>query len=102
MKSAMVFYLLALFGAWLVIAHSNFSIFSMAPPEQKRQAIWDLGFWRYAALEARLGSKARPYVRRVRVAGTIFIAGVLLPMILIALLGISALIFQEPTTTGAN
>jgi hypothetical protein len=72
------------FIAWAVALMTALSVIRLAPPGQKFASYLQLGWWRFAALEQRLGPQVQPLTRRYRRAFIVFF-GILLALLLIVL-----------------
>ncbi len=62
-----VLFLLAA-GAWLVAVVSALSLVGMAPSGGRFDTLMDLGWWRFGAIEARIGPAAQTHLSRYRMA----------------------------------
>jgi hypothetical protein len=62
-----VIFLLAA-AAWLVAVASALSLVGIAPSGGKFDTLMDLGWWRFGAIEARIGPSARTHIKRYRLA----------------------------------
>ncbi|WP_119274250.1 hypothetical protein [Taklimakanibacter deserti] len=71
------------FIAWAVAALSAFNVVNLAPRGEKLSAYFQLGLWRFAALEARLGAAVKPHLVRYRRAFYVFFA------VIVAILALS-------------
>lgn len=65
---------LVAFVAWAMAALSALSVVQLAPKGDKLTAYFDLGRWRFAALEARLGPAVTPHIVRYKRAFLVFFA----------------------------
>nr|WP_295468531.1 hypothetical protein [Mesorhizobium sp.] len=73
------FVLLAILAvaAWLVAAASAVTILGRAPSGGRFATLMDLGWWRFSAIEGRIGPASRAPVARYRKAFLVFFACVL-------------------------
>lgn len=78
----MFFCALMAFIAWAVALMTALSVMRLAPRGQKLASYWQLGWWRFAALEQRLGPPVLPLIKRYRRAFIVFF-GVILALLLI-------------------
>jgi hypothetical protein len=78
----MFFCALMAFIAWAVALMTALSVVRLAPRGQKLASYLQLGWWRFAALEQRLGPPVLPMIKRYRRAFIVFF-GVLLVLLLI-------------------
>ncbi|MGE3832055.1 MAG: hypothetical protein AB7F76_13750 [Parvibaculaceae bacterium] len=78
----MFFCVLMAFIAWAVALMTALSVIRLAPRGQKIASYFQLGWFRFAALEQRLGPQVQPLIRRYRRAFIVFF-GVLLVLLLI-------------------
>jgi hypothetical protein len=62
------------FIAWAIAALAALNVVSLAPKGEKLSVYFQLGLWRFAALEARLGAAVRPHLIRYRRAFFVFFA----------------------------
>ena len=69
--------LLVALTAWAAAAFSALSIVALAPPGSKLTSYFQLGLGRFTTLEAALGVKAVPHLRRYRTALISFMACVI-------------------------
>jgi hypothetical protein len=60
--------------AWAFAALSVFDIVNLAPKGEKLAAYFQLGLWRFTALEAQLGAGVRPHLIRYKRAFFAFFA----------------------------
>lgn len=67
---------LVAFIAWAMAALSALSVVQLAPKGDKLTAYFDLGRWRFAALEARLGPTVTPHIVRYKRAFLVFFAAI--------------------------
>jgi hypothetical protein len=67
---------LVAFVAWAMAALSALSVVQLAPKGDKLTAYFDLGRWRFAALEARLGPAVTPHIVRYKRAFLVFFAAI--------------------------
>jgi hypothetical protein len=51
-------------AAWVVAVSSGLNLVSMAPAGGRIATLWDLGWWRFASIEQRIGSGARKHIDR--------------------------------------
>ena len=72
----------AAFIAWAVAFMTALSVIRLAPRGQKIASYLQLGWWRFAALEQRLGPPVQPLIRRYRLAFFVFF-GIFLALLLI-------------------
>jgi hypothetical protein len=70
------------FIAWAIALLTALSVVRLAPPGQKLASYFQLGWWRFAALEQRLGPPVLPLITRYRRAFFVFF-GVILMLLLI-------------------
>jgi hypothetical protein len=82
MHVLMFFCVLLAFIAWAVALLTALSVVRLAPRGQKLASYFQLGWWRFAALEQRLGPPVLPLIKRYRLAFIVFF-GVLLVLLLI-------------------
>lgn len=73
------FVLLAILAvaAWLVAAASAVTLLGRAPSGGRFATLMDLGWWRFSAIEGRIGPASRAPVARYRKAFLVFFACVL-------------------------
>jgi hypothetical protein len=76
---------LVAFIAWAMAALSALSVVQLAPKGDKLTAYFDLGRWRFAALEARLGPTVTPHIVRYKRAFLIFFAAIGAIIVVVAL-----------------
>jgi hypothetical protein len=62
------------FIAWAIAGLSALNVASLAPEGEKLTAACQLGLWRFAALEARLGETVKPHLMRYKRAFYVFFA----------------------------
>ncbi len=62
------------FIAWAFAALSAFNVVNLAPKGEKLEAYFQLGLWRFSALETRLGAGVRPHLLRYKRAFYVFFA----------------------------
>ncbi|MFZ5673832.1 MAG: hypothetical protein ACOZAM_12800 [Pseudomonadota bacterium] len=67
---------LVAFIAWAMVALSALSVVQIAPKGDKLTSYFDLGRWRFAALETRLGPAVTPHVVRYKRAFLVFFAAI--------------------------
>lgn len=63
--------------AWLIAALSAVTLVGRAPSGGRFATLMDLGWWRFAAIEGRIGAAARAPIARYRKAFLLFFACVL-------------------------
>ena len=71
------------FIAWAFAALSAFNVVNLAPNGEKLSVYFQLGLWRFAALEARLGAAVKPHLVRYKRAFFVFFA------VIVAILALS-------------
>jgi|GEM_PF-5067031 len=71
------------FIAWAVAALSAFNVVNLAPRGEKLSVYFQLGLWRFSALEARLGAAVKPHLVRYKRAFFVFFA------VIVAILALS-------------
>lgn len=76
----------AAIGAWLVAAVTGIQIAMKMPAGQRLSGFYDLGWWRFAKIEAAAGPAVAPLSRRYRMAFAVFF-GAVLCLILISAVG---------------
>ena len=59
---------LAAVAAWALAVWSGMSLVSIAPRGGRLATLFDLGWWRFAAIEARIGPSAKTPIDRYRKA----------------------------------
>ncbi len=64
-------------ASWLVAVASAVSLVGQAPSGGRFATLMDLGWWRFAAIEGRIGAAARAPIARYRKAFLVFFACVL-------------------------
>ncbi|MGE0005029.1 MAG: hypothetical protein AB7S92_05510 [Parvibaculaceae bacterium] len=74
---------LAAFIAWAVAGLAVLGVVSLAPRGEKLSAYFQLGLWRFSALEARLGAGVRPHLVRYKRALCVFFAVICATMALV-------------------
>jgi hypothetical protein len=52
----------AAIAAWFIAVIAVMNVVALAPRGRKLQSYFDLGWWRFAALEANIGAGVRPHV----------------------------------------
>jgi hypothetical protein len=62
------------FVAWAIASLSALNVANLAPQGERLAAAYQLGLWRFAALEESLGATVRPYIVRFRRAFFVFFA----------------------------
>ena len=72
----------AAFIAWAVAVLAALAVVRLAPPGQKLSAYVQLGWWRFAALEQRVGPAVRPHIRRYKLAFYGFFGIILVVMLM--------------------
>ncbi|MDP3896135.1 MAG: hypothetical protein Q8Q62_05625 [Mesorhizobium sp.] len=77
MQFVFIIFALGAAAAWLVAVASAFGLMTAAPPGTRFATIFDIGFWRFAAVESRVGPAAFTHIRRYRAAIITFFASVL-------------------------
>jgi hypothetical protein len=65
---------LVAFIAWAIAGLSVLNVASLAPAGEKLAASYQLGLWRFAALEASLGARVRSHLIRYKRAFCVFFA----------------------------
>ncbi|MGE0239103.1 MAG: hypothetical protein AB7F09_27245 [Parvibaculaceae bacterium] len=65
---------LAAFIAWAMAGLAALNVVSLAPKGEKLSVYFQLGLWRFAALEARLGAGVKPHLVRFKRAFYVFFA----------------------------
>ena len=65
---------LVAFIAWAMAVLAAINVVSLAPQGEKLSAYFQLGMWRFAALESRLGAAVRPHITRYKRAFFVFFA----------------------------
>jgi hypothetical protein len=80
----MFFCVLMAFVAWAVALMTALSVVRLAPRGQKLASYWQLGWWRFTALEQRLGPPVLPLIKRYRRAFIVFF-GVIVALLLIVI-----------------
>jgi hypothetical protein len=73
-------------AAWLVVVVSALSLVGMAPPGGRFDTLMDLGWWRFGAIEARIGPAAQAHIWRYRMAFMAFFLIVLIVAVAAVLL----------------
>jgi hypothetical protein len=71
------------FIAWAIAAFSALNVVNLAPKGEKLTSYFQLGLWRFANLEARLGPQVKPHLVRYRRAFFVFFA------VIVAILALS-------------
>jgi hypothetical protein len=71
------------FIAWAIAAFSAINVVNLAPKGEKLTSYFQLGLWRFANLETRLGPQVRPHLARYRHAFFVFFA------VIVAILALS-------------
>ena len=69
-------------GAWGVAVVSAIAVIQMAPPGDKLESYFQLGWLRLSTLRARLGPGVEPHLRRYRNALLSFLACILVGMVI--------------------
>lgn len=71
------------FIAWAFAALAALNVVNLAPKGEKLTSYFQLGMWRFAALEAKLGPQVKPHLTRYKRAFYVFFA------VIIAILALS-------------
>jgi hypothetical protein len=75
------------FIAWAVALMTALSVVRLAPRGQKLASYFQLGWWRFAALEQRLGPQVLPLIKRYRRAFIVFF-GIIFILLLIVFINV--------------
>jgi hypothetical protein len=76
------------FIAWAVALMTALSVVRLAPRGQKLASYFQLGWWRFAALEQRLGPQVLPLIQRYRRAFIVFF-GIIFILLLIVFINVA-------------
>lgn len=71
------------FVAWAFAGLSALSVVQLAPKGEKLSSYFELGCWRFAALEARLGPAVTPHLVRYKRAFLVFFAAICAMLVLV-------------------
>ncbi len=77
MATFLVLIMIVAVGAWLVAAVSAVTLVGRAPSGGRFATLMDFGWWRFSAIEGRIGPASRAPVARYRKAFLVFFACVL-------------------------
>ena len=77
MAAFLVLIMIVAVGAWLVAAVSAISLVGLAPAGSRLATLFDLGWWRFATIESRIGPSAHSPIARYRKSFIVFFLCVL-------------------------
>ena len=69
---------------WIVVAFTSIQIMFLVPPGQRMAGYNDISMWRFGKLRERIGPKADPYFKRMKLGGIAFALGLLVVVLLVA------------------